>query len=116
MARISENSINSLTTDWGKDESNGLPYSGKAVQDFIKSQFVNQQNETETKYGYSEFTDGALIFYDKEGGTELTKIQFSGTNYIVDFGTAKNLTVLTYFAPKHPFQTDILPLPKVLLW
>ena len=106
MARISENSINSLTTDWGKDESNGLPYSGKAVQDFIKSQFINQQNETETKYGYSEFTDGVLVFYDKEGGTELTKIQFSGTNYIVDFGTAKNLTVLTsdesYYLPITP--------------
>jgi hypothetical protein len=47
-----------------------------------------------------------LIFYDKEGGTELTKIQFSGTNYIVDFGTAKNLTVLTsdeaYYLPITP--------------
>lgn len=111
MARISENSINSLTTDWGKDESNGLPYSGKAVQDFIKSQFIGQQNETETKYGYSEFTDGALIFYDKEGGTELTKIQFSGTNYIVDFGTAKNLTVLTsdesYYLPITPKSYSI---------
>ena len=35
----SPNSIKSLSDDWGKDAANGLPYSGQAVQDFIKAQF-----------------------------------------------------------------------------
>ena len=95
MARISENSILNISEDWGLDSRNNLPYSGKAVQDFIKSQFLDQQATLENKFGYSVFEGGKLIFYDKEGGTEITSIQFSGTNYIVDFGTAKNLTVLT---------------------
>lgn len=34
--KVSENKITSLSQDWGRDESNGLPYSGQAVQDFIK--------------------------------------------------------------------------------
>ena len=34
----SPNSITSLSEDWGKDAANGLPFSGQAVQDFIKSQ------------------------------------------------------------------------------
>lgn len=31
MAKISTNSIKSLSEDWGYDSSNGLPYSGQAV-------------------------------------------------------------------------------------
>ena len=34
--KVSENKISSLSQDWGRDESNGLPFSGQAVQDFIK--------------------------------------------------------------------------------
>lgn len=36
MAKISENDIQNLSQDWGKDEANGLPYSGRAIQKFIK--------------------------------------------------------------------------------
>ena len=37
--KTSPNSITSLAQDWGNDASNNLPYSGQAVQDFIKKQF-----------------------------------------------------------------------------
>lgn len=37
--KTSPNSITSLSQDWGKDTANNLPYSGQAVQDFIKKQF-----------------------------------------------------------------------------
>ena len=37
--KTSPNEITSLAQDWGKDVSNGLPYSGQAVQDFIKKEF-----------------------------------------------------------------------------
>lgn len=38
MAKVSPNSIPDLNADWGKDSANGLPYSGKAVQTFIKGE------------------------------------------------------------------------------
>lgn len=37
MAKYSPNNITSLGQDWGLDTSNGLPFSGAAVQSFIKS-------------------------------------------------------------------------------
>lgn len=37
--KTSPNSITSLSEDWANDAANGLPFSGQAVQDFIKSQF-----------------------------------------------------------------------------
>ena len=37
--KTSDNSITSLSQDWANDTANGLPFSGKAVQDFIKAQF-----------------------------------------------------------------------------
>lgn len=37
--KTSPNAITSLTQDWGNDTANNLPYSGQAVQDFIKKQF-----------------------------------------------------------------------------
>lgn len=37
--KTSPNSITSLAQDWGNDTSNNLPFSGQAVQGFIKKQF-----------------------------------------------------------------------------
>lgn len=34
--KVSENKITDLSQDWGLDVSNGLPYSGQSVQEFIK--------------------------------------------------------------------------------
>ncbi len=36
--KTSPNSIENLTQSWGNDPANGLPFSGQAVEDFIKSQ------------------------------------------------------------------------------
>jgi hypothetical protein len=36
MAKISTNNIPNIEADWGLDEKTGLPYSGQAVQKFIK--------------------------------------------------------------------------------
>ena len=37
--KTSPNSITSLADNWANDAANGLPFSGQAVQDFIKKQF-----------------------------------------------------------------------------
>lgn len=39
MARKSDNPISGMNIDWGRDPSNGLPYSGRSVQNFIKQTF-----------------------------------------------------------------------------
>jgi hypothetical protein len=56
MAKVSKNDIVSMSQDWGYDSSTGLPYSGRAVQKFIKEQFG-------TKMGY--------FFYDTSGNRYL---------------------------------------------
>ena len=37
MAKTSPNNITSLSQDWGRDDQTGLPFSGAAVQQFIKT-------------------------------------------------------------------------------
>lgn len=62
MAKISENMIPDINADWGLDASNNLPYSGKAVQDFIK-------RTLKQKYGYFHYDENNnryLVFADEE--------------------------------------------------
>lgn len=49
--KISENKITSLTQDWGMDESNGLPYSGQAVQEFIKGGIQTANTAYSERFG-----------------------------------------------------------------
>lgn len=62
MAKISENMIPDINADWGLDASNNLPYSGEAVQEFIK-------RTLKQKYGhfyYDEGTNRYLVFADED--------------------------------------------------
>ena len=62
MAKISENMVPDINADWGKDASNGLPYSGEAVQEFIK-------RTLKQKYGYfhyDEIGNRYMVFADKD--------------------------------------------------
>lgn len=62
MAKISQNEIQDITQDWGSDPANGLPFSGKAIQKFIKDTF-------NTKAGYFYYdtsTNRYLVFADTE--------------------------------------------------
>lgn len=61
MAKISKNLIPDINADWGLDESNNLPYSGEAVQEFIK-------RTLKQKYGcfhYDENNNRYLVFSDE---------------------------------------------------
>jgi hypothetical protein len=61
MARISENMIPDINADWGRDASNDLPYSGEAVQEFIKRTFKQ-------KFGYFHYDESQnkyLVFADE---------------------------------------------------
>ena len=62
MAKISENMIPDINADWGLDASNNLPYSGEAVQEFIK-------RTLKQKYGYfhyDEIGNRYMVFADKD--------------------------------------------------
>ena len=62
MAKFSENKIPNINADWGLDESNGLPYSGQAVQDFLK-------DNLKSKYGYfhyDEIGSRYMVFADQD--------------------------------------------------
>lgn len=50
--KISENAIPDINADWGKDASNGLPYSGQAVQTFIKDTMKSLDNSIKKKVGW----------------------------------------------------------------
>lgn len=57
--KTSTNSITSLDQDWGNDTANNLPFSGQAVQDFIKKQF-------NSKVGYWQWStsvDGSNFYH-----------------------------------------------------
>ena len=62
MSKISENRIPDIYADWGKDIENGLPYSGQAIQDFLKEQL-------NSKYGYfyyDENNNRYLVFTNED--------------------------------------------------
>lgn len=62
MAKVSDNDILDLSQDWSKDPANGLPFSGRAVQQFIKDTFG-------TKVGYFYYdtaTNRYLVFANEE--------------------------------------------------
>lgn len=85
MAKFSENRIPDINADWGKDSSNGLPYSGEAVQEFIKETF-------KSKYGYFHYDENNnryLVFADEE----------SKDKYLADSEKYSSLLLTAFDAP-----------------
>ena len=65
--KVSENDILSINDDWGLDTSNNLPYSGAAVQKFIKNTF-----NTKMGYFYYDTTSNRYLVF----ASELSKDQY----------------------------------------
>lgn len=97
MAKVSANEITSLSEDWGLDKRNGLPYSGEAVQKFIKSQLSEVLAGLKGKFGDAIYEGGQIKFYDELGGTVIGALTITGTSYIVsvDSNVNSSFTVLT---------------------
>lgn len=53
--KVSNNKITDISQDWGLDMSNGLPYSGQSVQDFIKEGIVTANTAYSEKWGAVHF-------------------------------------------------------------
>ena len=59
---VSKNDIQNMSEDWGHDLSNGLPYSGAAVQKFIKNTFKSKMGY----FYYDTSSNRYLVFADEE--------------------------------------------------
>lgn len=76
MAKISGNKIESINEDWGVDKRNGLPYSGQAVQSFIKSTF-------NAKVGASYFEPATMTLLGFRNAEERNEYITSGNPDLV---------------------------------
>lgn len=66
MAKVSDNDILNKSVDWGLDPTNNLPYSGRAVQKFIKEQL----NGKAGVFYYDVTNNRYLVFTDAEARDE----------------------------------------------
>ena len=82
--KVSENNIQDMTQDWGLDTSNGLPYSGAAVQKFIKKIFGSKMGY----FHYDTSSNRYLVFADEES-----------KNKYVENPTMTELVLGTFDAP-----------------
>ena len=91
--KISENSIPDIHADWGNDKENNLPYSGSAVQTFIKSQFAS-------KIG--------LLYYDATSNTYKCFANDEDRDAYIDDPDKNANKVLGSFAAQSIYYASIL--------
>lgn len=103
MAKVSPNNIHDLTQNWGHDEETNLPFSGEAVQTFIKSFLRNV-----TKAAWFDTTTATMYFFASEEDRDVfisdpsqttlpvfsCQMNFSGTLYRVDITNNNGATAL----------------------
>lgn len=85
MAKISENLIPDINADWGHDELSGAPYSGEAVQEFIKRTLKQKCGY----FHYDENNNRYLVFADEQ----------SKDLYLADTSVNKDLLLASFDAP-----------------
>ena len=84
MAKISNNDIRNINEDWGLDPRTNLPYSGRAVQKFIKDTFNNKigdfyfNNSTAKIYQFKSKEDKELWLVNKDPDLVMSEVTFSG--------------------------------------
>ena len=91
--KISENSIPDIHADWGNDKENNLPYSGSAVQTFIKSQLSS-------KIG--------LLYYDATSNTYKCFASDEDRDAYIDDPDKNANKVLGSFAAQSIYSASIL--------
>lgn len=90
MGRVSGNSITSLDQDWGLDTNTNLPFSGEAVQNFIKS-FLR----TVTGAAWFDPTNYTMYFFANDEDRQAFISDHSLTNLVV-FSCPMNFSSTMY--------------------
>ena len=96
--KISENSIPDIHADWGNDKENNLPYSGSAVQTFIKSQLGSKVGV----FYFDETSNMYKCFADEE----------SRDAYIADPVNNANKVIGSFDAPSIYYASIVLQTPS----
>lgn len=110
MAKISQNSIPDINADWGRDESNGLPYSGQAVQNFIKNQLQSKAGKAfffNANDGNSLYSFESNETYEQwlaEGGSSDSELILFKTPFTFA-GEMRRLTIDNRLDTQNPFFT-----------
>lgn len=112
--KTSPNKIQSLKDDWGKDASNNLPYSGQAVQDFIKAQFgkkcgcIKLSTSTDANnyyhvWGFATEDDYKQYITDPDGNTSLLLV-----NEVIPISTVQGDSYSAYLYTSLSNTTDFV--------
>lgn len=102
MAKYSDRPISGMDKDWARDPSNGLPYSGQSVQNFIKNTFNSKvgsgyfDSQSMTLYLFKDEVDKSE-FLDDNTRLELVlgsiPMNFETTQYRIHINTDGSTTV-----------------------
>lgn len=109
---ISPNNIPNLSADWGNDETNGLPYSGAAVQEFLKFYCQKSVDNEQNKMGAFYFDTAAMKFYTFRTQEDRDSFISNGDSAlilssqdIVFGGTQKKLTIINKMSSSNIYFT-----------
>ena len=104
MATVIDEKIPSMSTPWDG-------YKKSRVEEFIKEQLTDLINTCDGKVGWISYENGAIVFYDSEGGTQLGSVPLSGTVYAI---TLTSTTPSTFYVLKDDPQAfiDVTPSTK----
>lgn len=109
---ISPNKIPNLSADWGMDETNGLPYSGASVQEFLKTYCQKSVDNEQNKMGAFYFDTAAMKFYTFRTQEDRDNFISNGDSSlilssqdIVFGGTQKKLTIINKMSSNNIYFT-----------
>ena len=112
MGKSSENKIPDLSADWGKDERNGLPYAGWAVQEFLKKFCQKSVDNEENKIGAFYFDTASMKFYTFRNEEDKDNFIANGdvslilsSQDIVFGGTQRKLTIINKMGSNNIYFT-----------
>ena len=112
MNKVSDNKIPNLSADWGKDEKNGLPYAGWAVQEFLKGFCQKSVDNEQNKMGAFYFDTAAMKFYTFRNEEDRDNFMSNGdislvlsSQDIVFGGTQKKLTIINKMSSNNIYFT-----------
>ena len=112
MNKVSDNKIPNLSADWGNDETNGLPYSGASVQEFLKFYCQKSVDNEQNKMGAFYFDTAAMKFYTFRTQEDRDNFISNGDSSlilssqdIVFGGTQKKLTIINKMSSNNIYFT-----------
>lgn len=79
MAKVSTNPITTYEQDWGNDPATGLPFSGQAVQKFIKDELKDKLGEADAEAKIKEQLKSQLF----GGGTNKVVTEVDGNSEVL---------------------------------